>query len=254
VLENALRLIQPLILGWAINGLISRSYHGLAALIGQHVACMLVSRWRQSQQTRVIDAVSTDAMSSVLAADRLREDLPPLSRQIDHAREVVGHWEQVVPQRMHVAFSMVGALLLLGWYDVTLVPLCLALLIPAVLLNVAHGRKSSLMWSQLRAEYEREAAILATGESRDVRRHFESLARWRRNLTEAAASNACLMDLFVLGLLGTTLVHYCWNAHPPAGDVFAVFQYVLMFIAGLGHVPHALRGFSIPPPVGCRAA
>ncbi len=250
VLENTLRLTQPLILGWAVNDLIVRSYAGLIVFILQHLAFMLVGCARQMHGVRAFGRLFVDATSRTLAdgsspvGQRLPGDESQAALRLAQVRQSVDLLGSAVPLAAHAAFSIVGALLFLGWYDITLVPLCLVLLVPAVLLNAADGRKRSLLGSRLRSEQERTTDVLAEGEPRSVRRHFEALLRWRIESSDSQAIRFCLMDLFVLGVLATILVHFCLTVSPRAGDLVAVLQYVLIFVAGLSAVPQVARGFT----------
>ncbi len=249
-LENTLRIVQPFVLGWAINDLIVRSYHGLIVFVVQHLAFMLVGAARQMSGPRVFGRLFVDAMSKALAdgssavGQPLPDDESSAALRLTKVRESVELLESGVPLAVQVLFSTVGVLLFLGWYDITLVPLCLVLLVPAVLLNAAYGRKRSLFSGRVRAEQERTAGLLVAAEPRNVHRQFEALQRWRIELSDSQATRFCLMELFVLGVLATILVHFCLTISPRAGDLVAVLQYVLIFVAGLGAAPQVARRFS----------
>jgi hypothetical protein len=45
------------------------------------------------------------------------------------------------------------------------------------------------------------------------------------------------MELFVLTVMVAGLWHCCARAGTTAGDVFAIFGYILMFVAGLDSIP-----------------
>jgi hypothetical protein len=235
--ENALRTLQPFVLGGAVNGLLAGSYQGLMIFVGQHLGYLLVGSLRQIHEARFLREVTADALAQSLPETPLLDVRSATIARLVRLREAIDIEIDSAPRLLHMAFSFVGALVMLGFYDAMLAPLCLALFVPAVLLNAAYGRQSLLVNRQLEAEEKRVSVLFASGATADIRRHFQTVTHWRSKLSDLEATSFCLMELFVLGLLAAVMVHFCVNAAPRAGDVFAVFQYVLLFITALGGIP-----------------
>ena len=246
-IENALRLAQPLVLGLAINDLLTASYRGLLVFVGQHLAYMLIGAARQMYDTRVFTSVYAGLATDLISTQRSGDvDTSRVAARSTLSREYVDFFEQSMPMLLQAAFSIAGALLMLGWYSVTLIPLCLMLLLPAALLNAAYGRRTLLLSGRLHDEYEQEVSVIESGDPQQTRRHFDALSHWRVKLSDAEAINFALMELFVLGLIATTLVHFCTSGSvsPATGDIFAVFRYVLLFVVGLDAVPGLVQRFA----------
>lgn len=217
-LESVLWLMQPLVLGWAINGLLRRSYAGLLVFAVGHLLHLLVSSARRMHATQALAAIDRDPVLVLIRG----------------------------------VCSLAGALLLLGVYDWLLVPFCLLLLVPALLLDAAEtsARRESPGCFAIRSN---EGARLASKpRADDVEVHDRSAMQTR--LSEAEAIRFGLMQLFVLAVLVGALVHFCAGAEgpPPAGDIFAVSCYLLMFIAGLDALPRISRPISSPRPTRLR--
>ena len=153
------------------------------------------------------------------------------------SRVYVEFFEQHVPMMIRAFYAIVGSLLLLGWYEWTLVPYCLALILPAVILNAAYGRKSLKLSGKLHDRFELEVAVIGRNQPDEVREHYDDVARTRVKLSDAEAVNFSLMEFFVLGVLVAALLQFCRGADAQPGDIFAVFRYVIMFILGLDSVP-----------------
>ena len=254
-LENLLRLAQPLVLGWAINGLLRGSYTGLLLFVAQHLLHLLISSARQMYDTRAFTSIYTDLATRLVLDQRERQvEVSRLAARSSLSRGYVDFFEQYVPRGIRAAYSVVGALLMLGYYDWTLIPFCLALLVPALLLNSAYGRKTLELSGHLHDEFENEVNVLARGREGDVRHHYDAVARWRIRLSDAEAINFSLMELFVLGAMVAALVRFCAGSAGTreAGDIFAVFRYVLMYIMGLDTVPRLVTQISRLRDVGLR--
>jgi ABC-type multidrug transport system fused ATPase/permease subunit len=251
--ENLLRLAQPFVLGIAINGLLKSSYFGLLLFVGQHLAHMLTSSFRRMYDTRVFSEVYTDLATRLI--DRQRREQVGVSRVAARSalsRCFVDFFERHVPLLIRAVYSILGAVIMLAVYDWTLILFCVALVIPAFLLNAAYGRKTFELNGRLHDRYEREVDVIGRNESDEVRDHYQQLAHWRIRLSDAEAINFSLMELFVLGVIVASLVHFCANASPQPGDIFAVFRYVLMFIMGIDSVPRLVEQVSRLRDIGLR--
>ena len=157
------------------------------------------------------------------------------------------------------AYSVIGALLMLGWFDWTLIPLCLGLLVPATWLNLRYSRQTFQFNRKLHDQLEHEVDVIERNRPDEVREHFGILAQWRVKLSDAEAKNFCLMELFILGVMAVALVRFCGVGlggaaitPPAAGDIFAVFRYLIMFIMGLDSVPRVVAQWSRLRDVGGR--
>ena len=253
VVENLLLLAQPLVIGIAINDLFASSYRGLLLFLGQHSLHLAIGTTRQMYDTRVFTRIYTEVAGGLVLQQR-RSGVATSSvvARSTLSREFVDFFERHVPIVMKSLFSIVGALLLLAWYDWLLVPICLGLLIPAAILNHRYGGQALFHSGQLHDQFEREVHIIGEGTNSQVRHHFSTLARCRVDLSDCEAINFALMELFVMGVIALSLVHYCLNATIQAGDVFAVFRYVLMFVVGLDSIPTIVGQLSRLRDIGTR--
>ncbi len=239
--ENAVRVLQPLAIGLAVNNLLTRSSQGLIFLVGQHLTSMLLSRLRQMSVARQLNRVVVADVLQATTRNSVASGLHPVTFEASHLRKRQHAIESALPETVHIATSLCGALLLLSWYDWTLVPLCLVLVIPAVLLNTAVGRRSQLLGREFQHTEEHQAEVLSSGDARAIRLHFERVNQLRLRMVDADATSFCLMQMFVLGLLATTLIHFCFNATSLPGDILAVVLYVLMYATALSGKPILIR-------------
>src|SRR5262249_11763237 len=135
------------------------------------------------------------------------------------SRDFVSFFERDVPLVVEALYSIIGALVLLPFYDHWLVPLCLGLLIPVWLLNPVYGRRTLALNARLHDEFENEVSVITGGRRRDVHTHYSLVARWRIKLSDWEAFNFGLTELFVLLLLGATLVRTCLGSDASPGEI-----------------------------------
>lgn len=244
-LENLLRLAQPFVLGWAINDLLAGTYLGLLVFVAQHLGHLAIGTWRQMYDTRVFTGLYTDLATRLVSEQRGQGiDVSRVAARSSLSRELVEFFERHVPLVVRSLYSIVGAMVMVAWYDAMLVPLCGLLVVPVCLLNLRFSRQTHRLSRQLHDELEHEVNAIDTGSAAAARGHFGRVAGWRVRLSDAEAINFGLTELFVLGLLAAVLIRFCSAATASPGDIFAVFRYVLMFIMGLDSVPQVVQHVS----------
>ena len=236
--ENVVRLAQPLLLGWAINGLIQGTYRGLIWFACGHLIHLLLRSARQMLDTRTFTSIYSDAATDLVIRQRKTGiDVSRISARSNLFREFVEFLEHQVPRMMRSAYSVVGALVMLAFYDGMLIVYCSAMLIPAGVLYWFYGGQTLRLSRKLHNELEREVGMVDQGSRAQLHDHYRHVARARIQLSDWEALTTGLMELFVLTLMVCGLLRYCTMAGTAPGDIFAVFRYVLLFVMGLDSLP-----------------
>lgn len=139
-------------------------------------------------------------------------------------------------------------------YDWLLAVFCLVTLAPLVFSSRSLARRSLALNGSLNNQLEREVGIISDGRDGPVRDHFQLLARWQVRLSDMEAWNYFRMEFFILGLIVASLARYCSRSGVEAGDIDAVFSYVLMFVVGLDCVPAVTQQLARLHDIGGRVA
>ncbi|MFP6766423.1 MAG: ABC transporter six-transmembrane domain-containing protein, partial [Planctomycetaceae bacterium] len=244
-LENVCRLVQPFALGWAINDLLTGRMTGLWVLVTQHILFMTFGLWRQVFDTRVFTKIYSRLVTELILGQRARgvEESRVAARSA-LSREYVDFFEKTVPVSLSVVFSVAGSLIMLGYYDWVVALLCVVLLGPATWLNRVFSRKTRQLSRHLHDQLENEVDVICAGNADSVERHFLNLADWRVRISTAEAFNFGAMEAFVLGVIVLVLMRTCRLPLVEAGDIFAVFRYLMVLLMGLDQVPRVVMQLS----------
>jgi len=244
-IENLLRLAQPFALGWAINDLLTGQMLGVGVLVGQHVLHLLVGLVRQVYDTRTFSAIYSDLATRMIVSQRASGvDVSRVTARASLSREFVEFFERSIPMLMKVGFSVAGSVIMLAWYDWMIVACCLGLLIPAALLSRHYSKWTRRLSRGLHDELEKEVDVIHSQNEIDVRNHFDEVARWRIKLSNAEAINFGLMECFILGAIVAVLFRACHLPTVQAGDIFAVFRYLMLLLMGLDGLPRLIQQVS----------
>jgi hypothetical protein len=236
--ENLLGLAQPYVIGLAINGLLQADYGVLALLVGQHLAQLFVGTGRRMYDTRAFSAIYTDTATRLVCVQRdAGVRVSQVAARSSLSRELVDFFEHELKGVFSAAYGVVGGLMMLIVYDRLLVVFCVVLVAPLVLLSRRLARRSLLLNTSLNDQLEREVEIIEDGRDHSVREHYRLQGQWRVRLSDMEAWNFLQMEFFILALIITSLTRYCSHPGVEAGDIYAVFSYVVMFVGGLDFVP-----------------
>jgi hypothetical protein len=253
--ENLLELARPLVLGVAINGLIRSEYTGVALFVGQHLARLFVGTARQMYDTRAFTRIYTDTVTRLVCRQRgAGVGVSTVAARSGLARELVDFLEHELRFVFASLYGVVGALAMLVVYDRLLVLFCGLILAPLVLLTRRLARRSIGVHIAFNDQLEREVAVIEDGRADAVSDHYGRLARFQVRLSDLGAWNFLQMEFFVLALIVAALARYCALPGVEAGDIYAVFSYVSMFVGGLDCVPMLTQQLARLHDIGRRVA
>ena len=85
------------------------------------------------------------------------------------SRAYIEFFERHVPMLIRASWSVVGGVAMLCYYDGGLLPWCVALLVPALLLNTFYGRKTFLLSGRLHDQLECEVDVIRDASAAEVR-------------------------------------------------------------------------------------
>jgi len=243
--ENVLRMAQPVVLGWAIDDLLNKSYKGLIAFVIQHVSFMTIGTIRQRYDTRVYSSLTTDMSTRMVQTQH--ESNVPISAIVARSamsRQFIEFFDRQVPMVIRSLFSVIGAMICLTFFDYWVGLMCLGLLVPCTLFNSYYGKVTRRLNGKLHDELEREVIVIETGQVEPVREHYHNVAGWRIRLSDSEANNFAGMELFVLILIVGALVRVCTSGVTKPGEIQAVFRYVMIFVMGLDTIPQTVVAVS----------
>ena len=243
--ENLFELCYPSLTGLAVNGLLKHDFTGLALLLGVWFAHTATGVFRQSYDTRVFSAIYTDlATRTVSEQETMGVSTSQIVARSSLSREFVNFFERDVPSTVNSVFGLLGALVLLFFYDVWSAVFCIFLLIPLALLNRRYSKRTLTLNKRLNDQLEREVSVLTRRMPSRVFGHYRLLSKWRISLSDAEAMDWGLMELFSIGLSAAVIIRIASLPHIEPGTIYAMLAYLWNFIASLNNVPGLVQQLS----------
>jgi ABC-type multidrug transport system fused ATPase/permease subunit len=244
-LENLFELAYPSVTGLAVNDLLKHTYSGLGILLGVWFLHTATGVFRQAYDTRVFTSIYTDlAVRTVVEQKEMGVSTSQIVARSALSREFVNFFERDIPATVNSVFGLLGALVLLFFYDAWSAVFCLLLLIPLFVINRGYSKRTLTLNRRLNNQLEREVTLLTRTSASRVLAHYKILGKWRTRLSDAEAANWGTMELMNIALAAAVIVRIASLRNIEAGTVYAMIAYLWNFIASLNHVPALIQQLS----------
>ena len=245
-LEMLGSLLRFYFFGEAINDLIKGSYHGLIVLTLVHLAYLVIGTVRHMFDTRTYSAIYTSLVTRFLSRRYLKADVSKLTAHSTLAREFVDFLEHDLVYVVEAAYNIIGSLIILFFYDKTVVLICLTIMIPVIIISMLYGKKMLRLNKFKNDELEKQVDIISTGNNATIRHHYNNLRKWQVRISDKEAWNFGFMEIMVLLVIAVSLI-VSKNLHSStimAGSLFGIYSYILKFASGLDTIPYTMERLS----------
>ena len=241
--ETSLMALIPLFIGFAIDGLLARTYDALFQLAGILSALILLSVARRMYDTRVYGTMRVEfgnaqvSRSSDLA-------ISALNARLGMGRELVDFLEELLPQAMAAALQFLISIVILYAFSPTLALAGLAALIGmALIYSLFHARFYRLNGA-LNQQSERQVSILERRQNRPTLAHLLKLRRYEVKLSDTEAILYGAVFTVLLGLILFNLWFTTTQLDVTPGTIFSVVSYSWEFAEAALALPITLQSWS----------
>ncbi len=239
-------LLRFYFFGEAINDLIKGSYRGLIILTAVHLTYLIIGTIRHMYDTRTYSAIYTSLVTKFITRRHVKNDISKLSAHSTLAKEFVDFLEHDLVYVIEAAYNILGSLIILFFYDKTVVVTCLAIMVPVILISMLYGKKMMRLNKHKNDELEKQVDIISSGNNATIRHHYNNLRKWQVRISDKEAWNFGFMEIMVLLVIAVSLI-VSKNLHSTtimAGSLFGMYSYILKFASGLDTIPYTMERLS----------
>ncbi|MDO6527407.1 ABC transporter six-transmembrane domain-containing protein [Motilimonas sp. 1_MG-2023] len=243
LLENALIVLIPLFIGYAIDGLLQGDFHDFYVLSAILVLIVALVVARRIYDTRAFGTIRVNLGLSV--AEKLAH-LPISTRnaRLDMSRELVDFLENDIPPLMTAIIQLVAAFVILtsAHVDLGLSAIVAGVLIIAVY-SAAHSQFVTTN-AALNNCKEQQVDVLEQGVSRSIHAYLQkiNLKEIKLSDTEAIVFGLIFLLLFIFVLFNLWLATHSLTLTP--GSIFTIVSYSLEFLDAAILLPITLQTWS----------
>jgi len=238
IMENVAKVLQPLVLGIAINDLINGSNDGLWLFCVLYGIGFVIGTLRRYYDTRAYTSIYTNVASDIAKIQNDKGiEVSAIAARSALVKELVDFFEHDVTQAFTSAISVVGALVMLALFDWWIFGGCLVAIIIIVLIYTFSTKRIYGYNIGLNDELEHRINVLEAREQTGIYNHFKKIAKWLVRMSDLETVNFSIIEavLFVLAIYALYTSASAVNA--TAGEIFSVLTYVLEFSGGVFMLP-----------------
>jgi ABC-type multidrug transport system fused ATPase/permease subunit len=240
VISAGLWLVQPFLLGVAIDGMVKGEWVGVLSLAALQVVALLVGAARRIYDVRVYTRIYRDIGEEALVASHAAGvELTRVAARASMLREVVTFFEFRVPATLRSFIDLVGSLAFLAFLSMPVFFTCLG---GAVAISLTAGLFSGRLIrvnAALNDQLEREVDIYASRSTEEARDHLRALTGHQVRRADLQVAMFSVNSLALIGVLLYSLYHVVSVEGAAIGAIFAVFTYVIRFLAAVDSLPTA---------------
>lgn len=242
-LEMTGALLRPFFLGMAINDLMKHSYRGLILLSLVHFVWLVIGTIRHRYDTRTYSAIYTSLVTHFLSRKIKAQEVSKLSAHSTLAREFVDFLEFDLVYIIEAVYNILGSMILLFFYQSSVVLLCLAILLPVMTISYFYGKKMKRLTQLKNDELEKQVNVISSGDSNAIRKHFNNLRKWQIRISDQEAWNFGMMELMVMVViaLSVLITNQVAGTTVLAGNIIGIYNYILKFVSGLDTIPYTVQ-------------
>jgi len=242
-LEMTGSLLRPFFLGMAINDLMEHSYRGLILLSAVHFIWLVIGTIRHRYDTRTYSAIYTSLVTHFLSRKIQPKEVSKLSAHSTLAREFVDFLEFDLVYIIEAGYNILGSMILLFFYQSSVVLLCLAILLPVMTISYFYGKKMKRLTQLKNDELERQVHVISSGDTGAIHKHFNNLRKWQIRISDQEAWNFGMMELMVMVVIAVSLLitNQVSGTTVLAGNIIGMYTYILKFVSGLDTIPYTVQ-------------
>lgn len=255
ILENVIQVMQPLFLGFAIDGLIAQSRSELWVFIALAMAGLFIGVGRRLYDTRAYGRIYREAASETVDKENANEaPVTQVTARANFVSEFAEFFELYLPMALMSFATLIGSVAMLFFISPLLGAGALGVGILVGFVFFFSRTSISTLNANLNNEMERQVDILGERNPASTARHFSSIVRWRIRLSDLEARN--FGAAFGLTILLAALAVYVLIVVEGAseGTVFAALTYVLQFSEAAIILPYTYQQFIRTTEISARLA
>lgn len=242
-LEIGGSVVKPLLLGYAIDGVIEGKYDALINLCIVQVVWMFISVLRMRMDTRVYSKIYTSIVTTFINKNYKAEEVSKLSARSTLAHEIVNFFEYDLGYVLSSASNLIGAIIMIYFYNTNVFWTCMLLSIPVIVISYLFSKRIKILNRNYNDEYEKQVDIISSGNKADIAVHYDNMRKWQIKLSDRESFNFGYLEIISIILVAATLliVKNTATVVVTTGMIVGIYNYILKFVGGLESIPHLLQ-------------
>ncbi|MFT7111411.1 MAG: hypothetical protein ACI9PC_000012 [Porticoccaceae bacterium] len=240
LLENVLMALIPLLLGMAIDDLLTGATEGLLLAGGVFIALTSVGVGRRLYDTRAYGTMRVH-LGEELARRISHLPVSKVSARLNMGRELVDFLEAHLPELLTASVQLVVSIIVLVSFDIRMGLSALAVMVLMTAIYALFHSRFLQGNKHLNEQTEKQVAVLEARSPRAILSHLRALRRWEILLSDTEAVVYGLIFLLMSAFILSNLVLCADIVDITSGQVFSILSYSWAFAESAFLLPVTLQ-------------
>ncbi|VCU61920.1 probable integral membrane protein NMA1777 [Tritonibacter mobilis] len=242
-IEVALTALVPLLIGFAIDGLLANEMVPLFQLIAILVVLIVVGVIRRAYDTRVFGTMRVE-MGKIQAACAANLSISTLNAQLGMGRELADFLEADLPLAMTSLVQPIISVVILYAFDPMLALAGVSAVAAMLAIYSPSHRRFYRLNGQLNQQAERQVGILETRKPQSLSTHLTRLRQIEVRISDTETIVYGAIFVVLLGLVVFNLWYATASLTITSGTIFSIVTYSWELVDAALAFPMALQGWS----------
>ena len=242
-IEVALTALVPLLIGFAIDGLLANEMVPLFQLIAILVVLIVVGVIRRAYDTRVFGNMRVE-MGKIQAARAANLSISTLNAQLGMGRELADFLEGDLPLAMTSLVQLIISVVILYAFDPMLALAGVSAVAAMLAIYSLLHRRFYRLNGQLNQQTERQVGILETRKPQSLSTHLTRLRQIEVRTSDTESIVYGVIFVVLLGLVVFNLWYATASLTITSGTIFSIVTYSWELVYAALAFPMALQGWS----------
>lgn len=234
--EAVAMLLVPLVIGFAVDGLLAGSSVGMWQLAAVGLGVTVFGSLRRLYDTRIYAGIHVD-LSSEIADGNRHSDTSTLNARITMLEELTAFFEDSFPDLINSLIGLIGTVIILYSLDIEIFFGCLVVLVVMFITFRATAKRTKSLNHHYNNELEQQVAAIENRNNQPFRGYISGLMRWQIKLSDLETLIFGVVWLAMVALIVFSVSQAVGVGKLQVGGVMAIVMYVFQFAEGSGMLP-----------------
>ncbi len=223
--ESVLLILFPLVIGFAINGIVLKDYTGIYQLIALGIILTISGTLRRMYDTRVYASIYKELAYEVSVKQK-ENTTSAISGKITMLKELVEFFENSFPQLVNSMVGLIGTLIILFGLNTNIFIACLVMMIFICIIFALSSKRTSRYNHNYNNELEKQVDILSNENKRKIKPFFKRMMYWNIKLSDVESINFSVIWLGMTALIVFSVLD-ATTSSLAYGSIYLILQEVL---------------------------
>lgn len=238
VLESFALICLPLVIGWSVDGLLTKDLTGLYQLGGLCLVLLFFGTIRRFYDTRTYGAIYTTIANELVTKEQQQNSkLSKISARTQLLWEFISFMEESIPEIVQQVIGLFGTLLIIVFIDFNIFIACLLGIGLTFFVYTISQRTIYRLTKAENNELERQIDVLSSRKNKKIQNHFSRLIKWRIKLSDLETWNYSAIWIGLTAVLIYAIVSSTSSSTITFGKIISIVMYVFEFIESVMTFP-----------------